>query len=369
MNKHEFFMDMALDLAKRGLGTTNPNPMVGAVVVRNGRVVTKAYHRRAGALHAEALALRMAGKHAKGGTLYVNLEPCAHLGRTPPCTGAIIKSKIKKVFCAMKDPNPLNNGRGIATLRKNNIAVSVGLLQEEAQRLNEVFVKYITEKIPFVTLKMAASLDGKIATRKKDSKWISSEISRGYVHRLRRDVDAILVGVNTIIEDNPVLTSRQRRSPIKVVLDPDLKVPEGAKIFSKESPRLSIVAIQKKTLRKKGIVEKVKRLNKKGVLVISCAGKAGKINLKMLLKELAELEIAHLLVEGGGETAASFLEEGLVDRVLFFIAPKIIGGKDAISAVGGIGVDRVDKAIRLRHAEVARIGEDILIKGYVYRNS
>jgi diaminohydroxyphosphoribosylaminopyrimidine deaminase/5-amino-6-(5-phosphoribosylamino)uracil reductase len=153
------------------------------------------------------------------------------------------------------------------------------------------------------------------------------------------------------------------------VLDPDLKVPEGAKIFSKESPRLSIVAIQKKTLRKKGIVEKVKRLNKKGVLVISCAGKAGKINLKMLLKELAELEIAHLLVEGGGETAASFLEEGLVDRVLFFIAPKIIGGKDAISAVGGIGVDRVDKAIRLRHAEVARIGEDILIKGYVYRNS
>ena len=339
--------------------------MVGAVVVKNGKIISSAYHKRPGSLHAEAIALRKAGKKAKDATLYVNLEPCRHIGRTPPCTDAIIKSKIRKVYCAMKDPNPLNKGRGIDILKKNRINVSVGLLQDEALKLNEVFVKYITKKMPFVTLKMAESLDGKIATRTRDSKWITSDVSRNHGHRLRSEVDAILVGVNTILKDDPLLISRRARSPIKIVLDPDLKISERAKIFSKRSPSLSIVVMLKSSLSKKSCIEKIRRLNKKGVLVLTCSGKNGRIDLKALLGELAELEIAHLLIEGGGDTAAGFIEKGLVDRVFFFIAPKIIGGKDAITSVEGRGVDKVKNALELRNIKVEKVGEDILIKGDV----
>jgi len=337
--------------------------MVGALVVKNGRIVASAYHKRVGALHAEALALKKAGKKAKGADLYVNLEPCAHIGRTPPCTDAIIKSGIKKVYCAMVDPNPLNNSRGLKTLKKNRIGVSVGLLEEEARKLNEVFIKYVTKRMPFVTLKMAESLDGKIATRSGDSKWISSKESRDYVHRLREKVDAILVGASTVIKDNPILSSRRPKSPLKVILDPDLRVPENANIFSKKSPALSIVVVLKKTLAKKSAIDKSRRLNKKGILVIALAGKRGRIDLKGLMKELAELEVAHLLVEGGGDTAAGFIEKGLVDRALFFIAPKIIGGKEAVSSVEGEGVSKVRKAITLKHISVEKIGGDLLIKG------
>ncbi|MBU1853603.1 MAG: bifunctional diaminohydroxyphosphoribosylaminopyrimidine deaminase/5-amino-6-(5-phosphoribosylamino)uracil reductase RibD [Candidatus Omnitrophica bacterium] len=365
MNNHEFFMKMALELAEKGRGRTSPNPMVGAVVVKKRKIVSSAYHRRVGSLHAEAIALKKAGPKAKGASLYVNLEPCAHMGRTPACTDVIIESKVKKVFCAMIDPNPLNNTRGIKILEKNNIGVSVGLLQDEARKLNEVFVKYITKKMPFVTLKMAESLDGKIATKKKDSKWITSEISRDYVHKFRSEVDAVLAGINTIVKDNPLLTSRQGRSPIKVILDPELIIPERARIFSRQSSGLCIIAILKDSLRKKGIMEKLRRLNKRGILVIICPGKGKRMDLRFLLKELAELEIAHLLIEGGGDTAAGFLENRLVDRVLFFIAPKIIGGRDAITSVEGQGVDKIKKAIGLKDIEVDRIGEDILVKGRI----
>jgi len=360
---------MALDLAKKGLGTTNPNPMVGAVIVKDNRVIACAYHKRVGTLHAEALALKIAGEKSKGATLYVNLEPCCHFGRTPPCTDAIIKSKIKRVFCSMKDPNPLNNGKGIEILRRNGIEVDVGLLRSEAERLNEVFIKYITKNLPFVTLKMAESLDGKIATRTGDSKWISSIVSRDYVHRLRSQVDAVLVGINTILNDDPLLSSRRSRSPVKVVLDPELKIPERAKIFSKASPGLNIVAVHKKSLQKKSIVEKANRITKKGCLVMAFSGENGRIDLGELLKELAGLEIAHLLVEGGGEIAASFLEGNFVDRVLFFIAPKIIGGRDAISSVEGLGVAKVKDSIILKDIEIKRIGGDILVKGYVHRDN
>lgn len=361
-------MRKALELAEEARGSANPNPMVGAVVVKNGKIIASAYHKRPGSLHAEAIALRKAGRKAKGAALYVNLEPCAHIGRTPPCTDAIVRSKVRKVYCAMKDPNPLNNGRGIDRLKKNKINVSAGLLRDEALKLNEVFIKYITKKMPFVTLKMAESLDGKIATRCRDSKWITSDVSRNYGHRLRSEVDAILVGVNTILKDDPLLTSRRARSPIKVVLDPDLKVSERAKIFSKKSPSLSVIVMLKSSLSKKSSIEKIRRLNKKGVLVLTYPGKNRKIDLKALLKELAELEIAHLLIEGGGDTAAGFIEKGLVDRILFFIAPKIIGGKDAVTSVEGLGVDRVKKATVLKDMDVERIGDDILVKANVYRN-
>ncbi|MFC1624593.1 bifunctional diaminohydroxyphosphoribosylaminopyrimidine deaminase/5-amino-6-(5-phosphoribosylamino)uracil reductase RibD [Candidatus Omnitrophota bacterium] len=369
MDKHELFMRKVLELAKKGRGMTNPNPMVGAIVVKNGKIISSAYHRRVGTLHAERLALRKAGKKAEGAELYVNLEPCAHIGRTPPCTDIIIKSRIKKVYCAMIDPNSLNNGRGVKTLKKNNIDVSLGILRKDAEKLNEVFIKYVTRNRPFVTLKMAESLDGKIATKARDSKWITSEGSRDHAHRLRSVVDGVLVGVNTIIKDDPLLTSRRERSPIKVVLDPYLEIPEKVRIFSKKSQRLSIVAILKKSLRKKDVIEKIKRLNKKGVLVISCAAKGDRIELNGLLRELAELEIAHLLVEGGGDTAAGFIENGLVDKVLFFISPSIIGGRDAVTSVEGEGVEKVSQSVRLRDVLVRPIEEDILVEGYVYRNS
>ena len=369
MNKHENFMKLALELAEKGRGATNPNPMVGAVLVKNGKIIGGAYHKRVGGLHAEALALKKAGKKAKGAAIYVNLEPCSHVGRTPPCADAIIKSGVKKVYCAIKDPNRLNNGRGIKTLRNHGVSVSVGLLSGWAKELNEVFIKYITKGMPFVTLKSAQSLDGKIATRKHDSKWITSEPSRNYGHRLRSEVDAVLVGVNTIIKDNPILTSRRNRSPIKVVLDPYLRIPERANIFSKKSPSLAIVAILRDTLNKKRALEKVKRLTKKGVLVIGCRNKAGRIDLIRFLNELAELEIAHLLVEGGGDTAAGFIEAGLVDRALFFIAPKIIGGRNALTSIEGLGAGKVRKAIKLRRVKVVSLGEDILVKADVYGNS
>ena len=363
MDKSNIFMRKALELAEKGRGATSPNPMVGAVVVKKGRVIASGYHKRVGTLHAEAMALKKAGKKAKGAALYVNLEPCAHIGRTPPCTDAIIKSGIKKVYCAMVDPNPLNNGKGLRLLRKNGIPVSVGLLEGEARKLNEIFIKYIIKKMPFVTLKMAESLDGKIATKSGDSKWITSEESRRYVHRLREEADAVLVGLNTVIKDDPILTSRTKRSPLKVILDADFKVPENANVFSRRSPALSIVAVSKRSLDRKSAIEKIKRFNKKGVLVMPLPGEGNRIDLVRLLKELAELEVAHLLVEGGGDTAAGFLEKRLVDRVFFFLAPKIIGGRDAISPVEGDGVSRVRDAIGLKNITFEKKGEDLLIKG------
>ncbi|MFH1479550.1 MAG: bifunctional diaminohydroxyphosphoribosylaminopyrimidine deaminase/5-amino-6-(5-phosphoribosylamino)uracil reductase RibD [Candidatus Omnitrophota bacterium] len=369
MKSQIYFMKRAIELAKKGMFTTSPNPMVGAIVVKNEKVISESYHKRAGSLHAEAMAIKKAGKRAKGATLYVTLEPCSHIGRTPPCVDSIIKSGISKVICAMKDPNPLNNGKGIEILRRNKIKVSVGLLEKEAKELNHIFIKYITEKLPFVILKLAESLDGKIATRKYDSKWITSESSREYAHKLRSEADAVLVGVNTIIKDDPFLTSRSARSPIKVILDPTLRIPDRSKIFSKASPSLNIIAVLKKTLMDKKNLEKIVRLNKKGVMLIACQGRKGKIDLKRFLHELAELEVSTLLVEGGGETIAGFLEQGLVDKALFFIAPKIIGGKNAIGSVGGIGIEKIKDAIELKGIKVDIIDKDILVSGYVYRNN
>jgi diaminohydroxyphosphoribosylaminopyrimidine deaminase/5-amino-6-(5-phosphoribosylamino)uracil reductase len=363
LNKHEFFMRKVLELAEKGRETTSPNPMVGALIVKKKKIIASAYHMRTGSLHAEAIALKKAGKNAKGATLYVNLEPCAHIGRTSPCVKAIIKSGIKKVYCSMIDPNPLNNGKGKKELEKNGINVSMGILSEEASRLNEVFIKYITKNMPFVTIKAAESLDGKIATRTMDSKWITQDASRNYSHKLRSEMDAVLVGVNTIIRDNPILTSRRNKSPIKIVLDSNLKVPENANIFSNKSPAFNIVAILRKSLNVQHILKKVERFNKKGILVIACPGKNNRIDLAWLLKELAELEISRLLVEGGGDTIAGFLEQGLWDRFLFFIAPKIIGGRTAVTSVEGKGVEKVSQAIKLKDVKVAMLGEDILVIG------
>lgn len=359
------YMNLALELAKRAKGLTSPNPCVGAVVVKDGKIVGKGYHRKAGGLHAEIYALKQAGAKARGATLYVSLEPCRHHGKTPPCVDAIIASMIKRVVAAMKDPNPLNNGRGIAALKRKGIKVEVGILEDEARRLNEAFIKYITKKIPFVTVKVAQSLDGKIATHTGNSKWITSEKAREFTHGLRSETDAILVGIEAILKDDPLLSARSKvkrinKQPAKIILDSKLRTPTSAKIFSKGSPGKVIIATTKLAPK-----DRVEILKKKDAEILIIESKKGKVNIKTLLRLLGEKGITHILVEGGGEVIASAFEAKVVDRVLFFVAPKIIGGREAPTSVEGIGVNRVSKAIRLKDIRFERMGDDFLVEGYV----
>lgn len=353
-------MDLAMRLAKKAKGMTAPNPIVGALVVKGTKIIGRGYHRRAGFAHAEVTALDEAGKFAKGATLYVTLEPCAHFGRTPPCVERIIKSGIKEVIVGMVDPNPLNNGTGIEILKERKIKVKVGFLEDSLRKMNEVFIKYITKKIPFVTVKVAQSLDGKIATKTGNSKWITSDKSRAYAHRIRKQYDAIMVGVNTILRDNPRLEAWFSRSqPIKIVVDSHLSTPQHANIFSGSS-QVIIATLPtrpgQETENRKVLAQKAK--------ILEVKEKEGQINLKDMLKKLAQLEITNILVEGGGNLIGSLFDEELVDRVLFFISPKIIGGKEAISSVMGKGIMRIDKAIKLKYIQLRRIGEDLLVEGY-----
>ncbi|MCK4648977.1 bifunctional diaminohydroxyphosphoribosylaminopyrimidine deaminase/5-amino-6-(5-phosphoribosylamino)uracil reductase RibD [bacterium] len=357
------YMRVALKLAVRAKGRTSPNPLVGAVIVKDNRIIGKGYHRRAGEPHAEINALDMAGERARGATLYLNLEPCAHFGRTSPCTKKIISSRIKEVVVAMIDPNPLNCGRGVKELRKAGIEVKVRTLKKEAKKINEAYIKYITTKKPFVILKTAMSLDGKIATKTGDSKWITNESSRKYVHKLRSEVDAVLVGIETVLKDDPLLTIRCPKSkvqsqPVRVVVDSRARIPLGAKILNRAAP--TIVATTKLASRKK-----IEALKKKGAKVLIIKNKNRKVDLRELLKRLGELEITSLLVEGGGRINASFLKNGLVDKVLFFIAPKIIGGEEALTPVEGEGIERIKHAIKLKDISIKRFREDVLIEGYI----
>jgi riboflavin biosynthesis protein RibD len=342
MNIDHNYMALALALAKRAEGMTSPNPMVGAVIVRSGRIVGQGYHKKAGLPHAEINALRQAGAKAKGAMLYVTLEPCDHFGRTPPCTDAIIKSGIKRVVIAMKDPNPLNNGSGIRKLNRHGIRTAVGLLANDAATMNRHYIKYITKKIPFVTVKVAQSLDGKIATWTGDSKWISSEDSRRYVHKLRSMSDAVMVGANTVRMDDPLLLSKLSRGkqPIRVIVSGRSPLPSRAKIFS-DPHKAPVIVVKPQT----------------------CS--EGKVSLKKLLTDLAKRGITNILVEGGGELIAGLVKEGLVDRFLVFIAPKIIGGRDAKTAVEGIGIKKIKDALLLKNISVKRFNEDILIDAEV----
>ncbi len=362
----EKYMKLALRLAIKAKGRTSPNPLVGAVIVKNDRIVGRGYHRKAGRPHAEINALNMTGERAKGATLYLNLEPCAHFGKTPPCTKRIISSGIKEVVIAMIDPNPLNCGNGVKELRKAGIEVKVGVLEKEARKINEAYTKYITTKKPFVILKTAMSLDGKIATKTGVSKWITNEKSRKYVHKLRSEADAILVGVETVLKDDPRLTSRVKgkglrvkdKKPFRVVVDSRVRIPLGARVLNKEAP--TIIATTKFAPKRK-----TEALRKKGIEILVIKDRDKKVNLKELLKRLGELEITSLLVEGGGKINASFLENGLVDKVLFFIAPKIIGGEEALTPVEGEGIKKIKDAIKLKDINIKRFGEDVLIEGYV----
>lgn len=354
MEKHTYYMRKALNLALKSKDP-RPNPFVGALLVKHNKVIAAGFHKKAGAPHAEVVALDKAGLSACGANLYVTLEPCRHFGRTPPCTDKIIESGVKEVIVGMTDPNPLNKGTGIKLLRNANIKVKVGVLERDARKINSAFIKYISQKMPYVCVKVGSSLDGKIATRNFDSQWITGPAARSFAHRLRGEFDAVMVGVNTLIRDNPKLSGTSKN--IKIIVDTNLLTPVNSRIFA--DGKIIIVTTKKIT------DNKAARLIKKGAQIISVKAKKGKVNLRSMMKELALFEISKILVEGGGELVGSLFDEKLVDEVKFFIAPKIIGGRCAVSSVMGEGVSWIDKAIKLRDVKMRNIGDDLLMEGFI----
>lgn len=362
MDLHEYYMNRAFELAKCGWGRTNPNPLVGAVIVKNGEIIAEGCHEILGCAHAEVAAFNNAKQCVEGSTLYVNLEPCSHYGRTPPCAKAIIEAGVRKVVVAMVDPNPKVSGKGIQMLKDAGIDVQVGVLEDEAKKLNEIFIKYITKKKPFVIMKTAMTLDGKIASLSGDSKWISGESSRQYVHTLRDRVSAIMVGANTVLKDNPFLTTRlpskAGKDPKRIIVDSIGRTPIESNIFNISSSSGVIIAATSK------IDNNKERLFKdKGACIIKADGDTGHVDLPKLMDELYTMEIDSILIEGGGTLNSAALEAGIVDRVMMFITPKIIGGKDALTPVEGLGRQLMKDAIQLKDITVSRFDEDILIEG------
>jgi diaminohydroxyphosphoribosylaminopyrimidine deaminase / 5-amino-6-(5-phosphoribosylamino)uracil reductase len=353
------FLKRALRLARRGFGRTSPNPMVGAVLVKNGKVIGQGWHHRAGEPHAEIEALRSARENPKGATLFVTLEPCCTHGRTPPCTEAIIAAGLKRVVVAAPDPNPAHCGRGLKILRKAGISVSSGLLAEQALRLNEAFNHWIVHRTPFVTVKAAMSLDGKIATRAGESKWITGLEARAYGMTLRTGADAILVGVNTIVADDPSLTVRQPGFEDKrlrrIVLDPTGRIPLRSKVIADSfAPWTTVVVTRAASPRRLSAL-------RRRVRVLQAPVRNGGIDLPWLLGKLGRDQVTSLLVEGGGETNASFLLQRLAHRAAFFYAPMVLGGRDAPKAVAGKGLPGLTNRIILRDVQWRRLGGDLLL--------
>ena len=359
MNIHEHYMRMAIRLAKKAEGQTSPNPIVGAVVVKGGKIVGKGYHKKAGMPHAEIEALRQAGSRAKGATLYVTLEPCDHFGRTPPCTDAIVRSGIKEVVIAMRDPNPANNGRGTKKLRHHGIRTTVGIVEEQAREMNRPYIKWITTRMPYVTVKVAQSLDGKIAARTGDSRWISSGESRRYVHGLRGKSDAVMVGLNTVLKDDPLLTNRSGagKRPVRVVVDSALKTPLNAKLVKTSRHVPLIIATTPRSSEKKKAA-----LTDKGAEVITVRSKNGRVDLRAVLRLLGQRGFTHIMAEGGGELVAGLTESRLADRFLFFIAPKLVGGRAAPTSVEGAGISKIEDALVMSSVTIKRFGSDILVE-------
>jgi len=360
---NEAHMRRALALAARGLGRTSPNPAVGAVVVRRDVVVGEGHHERAGAPHAERVALGNAGQAARGADLYVTLEPCCHYGRTPPCTDAIIKAGIRRVIFASSDPDPRADGKGAQQLRAAGVEVVEGVLRGEADRLNEAYLKHKRTGRPFVTLKLAMSLDGKIATRAGDSRWVTGEAARRRVHEMRNTSDAVMVGVGTVLADDPRLTTRGiqgGRDAVRIVCDSRARTPPGAQIISQQSEAPCLVAVTEGADQ-----ERLERLSAAGAEVLVLPGTKGRVNLDALSLALGDRDIMSVLLEGGGALAWSALDAGILDKVALFYAPMIIGGEEAIASVGGEGVERISDAFRLQDVTFDRLGGDLLVEGYV----
>lgn len=351
------YMNLAIQLAFKAEGKTFPNPLVGAVLVKNGKIISMSYHKKAGHPHAEIIAIKKAGKKAKGADLYVTLEPCCYYGKTPPCTDLIIKSGIKKVFAAIKDPNPLVNCKGIEMLNKNGVKTHIGILKEKAKEINLPFFKLMTKKLPFVTCKIAQSLDGKTATHTGQSKWITSAIARNFAKEQRKFYDGIMVGINTILKDNPRLESQRYIN--KIIIDSSLKTPADANIFKSGSV---IITTLKDTA-----CHKAKRLLKrhKNITILKVKSKNGKTDLKDTLKKLGRRKISNILCEGGSALTGSLFDEKLLDKVNFYISPQIIGGQNALTSVSGNGVCKLSDAFKLKNIKIQKLGEDFFIEGDV----
>ena len=391
MTDHDHMRE-ALSLALKGKGFTSPNPCVGAVVVKNGKVVGRGWHRAAGLAHAEVEAINDAQKsdaqtsdtqknnaqknipaggparelsNTQGATIYVTLEPCNHFGKTPPCTHKIINAGIKRVVVGCKDPNPYVSGGGIQYLRENGIEVETGILEQEAQTLIEEFIWYTKkDKTPFVILKCASTLDGRIATSTGDSQWITNERSREQVHRIRHEVDAILIGSGTLHADNPSLTARieniRTKDPVRIILDSKLSIDETARVITQKSSAKTILVTGPRAS-----VEKRQWLEKKGVAVLEVSLKNGRLDLNELMIKLGNMSIQSLLIEGGGKVAAAALKEGIVNKVLFFLAPKFLGGSDGIPVFDGTGPEKIKDAFELKQMDVKMFDNDVLITGYL----
>lgn len=358
----EKYMRLAMQLAGNAIGRTSPNPLVGAVIVKDNRVVGCGWHRKAGTPHAEVHALNQAGELAQGADVYVTLEPCAHYGKTPPCAKALVEAKVKNVYGGLLDVNPKVAGKGFKILEDAGIHVEYGFLQDELRKQNEVFFKWIEHKKPFIVLKAAMTLDGKIATATGQSKWITNETSRAYGYKLRDIYDGIMVGINTVIEDNPMLTARvdSGKNPIRIVVDSSLKIDINANVVQDKSAKTIIATTDKANK------DKILKLQAQDVdVIVVDKDENDKVDIEKLLDILGQQNICSILVEGGATLSGSFVAKKLVDKVYFFIAPKIIGGKEAKTPVAGTGILNLQEALALKDIQIEKLEEDVLIIGRV----
>lgn len=360
------YMEYAIELAEKGGGFVNPNPLVGAVIVKNNQIIGRGYHKVYGGPHAEINAFENATEDTKGSTIYVTLEPCSHYGKTPPCVETIIRKGIKKVVIGMVDPNPLVSGKAVKILKENGIEVVTGVLEENIKEQNEVFIKYITTKKPFCLFKTAMTLDGKIATYTGDSKWVTGEESRKHVHKIRQRVAGILVGVGTVIADNPMLTTRLEgvdiSNSIRIIVDTKGRIPLESNIVNSSKDIRTILATTNLASS-----EKVEKLEEKGIEILKAPLKDEKVDISYIVSKLGRMGVDSILIEGGATLAASFFKEELIDKALFFIAPKIIGGEKSKTPLGGEGIPQMKDAINIEDMKVEMIDGDILISGYTIR--
>ncbi|MEA3443063.1 MAG: bifunctional diaminohydroxyphosphoribosylaminopyrimidine deaminase/5-amino-6-(5-phosphoribosylamino)uracil reductase RibD [Chloroflexota bacterium] len=366
LTQSENYMECAISLAKLAMGYTSPNPAVGAVIAKDGFITGMGYTQPTGSEHAEVMALRQAGDGAKKATMYVTLEPCCHYGRTPPCTKSIIDAELSETHIALLDPNPLVSGHGVKQLNEAGIKTYMGECQQEAYEINEAYIKYITTGLPFVIAKFAVSLDGKIATKSGDSKWITNNEARKYAHMLRHTVDAIMVGINTVITDNPHLTARgcggkggiKKKQPLRVIVDSKGRTPSDSHIF--EPPGKTLVAIAESLKNKRR-----KELMRSGIEVLKLPSKDGLVDIEELLKTLGKRETVSVLVEGGGKLLGSLFDHHLADKVMAFISPIIIGGYEAKTAVEGQGINHIAESWHLSRVATEQFDDNVLISGYV----
>jgi len=357
------YMKRALELSKKGSGFVNPNPLVGAVIVKDNKIIGEGYHERFGGPHAEINAINNAVSEIDGATMYVSVEPCNHHGKTPPCTNRIIMEKFSRVVIGMKDPNQHVTGNGIQTLRQAGINTESGVLEQDALKINEVFINYIQTKKPYCILKTAMTLDGKISTYTGDSKWISNEKSRQWVHELRHIYSAIMIGVNTVINDNPRLTDRSAHlnkcHPVRIVVDSNGRTPLKSKVLNTRWAKTIIAITEKASETFRG------KMAEKGVDIIVCPEKDNRVDLTYLITVLGEKGIDSILLEGGSTLNFSALQDKIIDKVYSFISPKLLGGEKAFTPVGGVGFKKVDEAITLRIENIHRFNEDIMIEAYM----